>query len=84
MRAQKIEALTGVRMEKFEAEADTVLLLAERVSDAQRLATMQMKESDALGGKKGGKRGRAAEEDESGLARSGRPKGGPKGGRGRR
>ncbi len=42
-------------MEDFKAERDEVLVLLERVSEAQRLATMQMKESDG-GGRKGGKR----------------------------
>lgn len=60
-----------MRMEKFDCEADTVLLLAERVSDAQRLATMQMKESDASGGKKGAKRGRAHDDEEGRAVRSG-------------
>lgn len=37
-------------MEPFPAERDEVLLLVERVSEAQRLATMQMKDSDGGGG----------------------------------
>lgn len=58
-------------MEKFDAEPDTVLLLAERVSDAQRLATMQIKESDAAGGgRKGSKRkGGGGEDEEGGMGR---------------
>lgn len=62
---QKIEHLTGQKMEQFQAERDEVLLLQERVNEALRLATMQMKESDH--GKKGDKfkrKGRA--EDEGG------------------
>ncbi|KAL4442077.1 hypothetical protein ABPG77_011338 [Micractinium sp. CCAP 211/92] len=52
---QKIEALIGLRMEQYPAEQEAVLLLLERVGEAQRIATMQMKESDK--GKKGKRRG---------------------------
>ncbi len=38
---QKVEALTGLRMEKYEVEADTALLLLERTTEAQQMATMQ-------------------------------------------
>jgi hypothetical protein len=38
---QKIEALTGQRMEKYECEEEAALLLLERVAEAQKLATMQ-------------------------------------------
>lgn len=58
-------------MEQFQAEREEVLLLLERVSDAQRLATMQMKEADA--GKKGK---RKADDDDEGAGGGGR--GGPK------
>lgn len=46
---QKIEALTGQTMEKYDAEEDAALLLLERVSEAQKMATMQMKEADKNG-----------------------------------
>lgn len=39
---QKIEALTGQKMEKYDAEEDAALLLLERVSEAQKMATMQV------------------------------------------
>ena len=39
---QKIEALIGQRMEKFEHEEEAALLLYERVTEAQKLATMQV------------------------------------------
>ena len=45
-----------VKMELFAAERDEVLILLERVSEAQRLATMQMKESDGGKGEGGRKR----------------------------
>ena len=53
---QKIEALIGQRMEKFEHEEEAALLLYERVTEAQKLATMQMKEADK--GRSGKRKGR--------------------------
>ncbi|GAB4816039.1 hypothetical protein N2152v2_003085 [Parachlorella kessleri] len=52
---QKIEALIGRKMETYPAEQEAVLMLLERVGEAQRIATMQMKESDK--GKKGKRKG---------------------------
>ena len=68
---QKIEHLTGVKMEQFAAERDEVLLLLEQVSNAQRIATMQMRETDE-GGKKGKRRkGHAGGDDEGGRMGAG-------------
>ena len=39
---QKIEKLTGQEMEKFEADKDAALVLLDNVSEAQRIATMQV------------------------------------------
>ncbi|KAL3157001.1 putative ATP-dependent RNA helicase ddx47 [Trebouxia sp. C0009 RCD-2024] len=50
---QKIEALTGHKMEEYPSEQEAVLLLLERVGEAQRISTMQMRESEK---RKGGKR----------------------------
>lgn len=49
---QKIEALTGHKMEEYPAEQEAVLLLLERVGEAQRISTMQMRESDKRKGSK--------------------------------
>ena len=49
---QKIESLIGVKLELYPTEQEAVLVLLERVGEAQRIATMQMKESDSK--KKGG------------------------------
>lgn len=38
---QKIEALTGQKMEKYDCEEEAALLLLERVTESQKLATMQ-------------------------------------------
>ena len=39
---QKIEVLTGQKMEKFPADEDAALVLLDRVSEAQAMATMQV------------------------------------------
>lgn len=39
---QKIEALTGQKMEEYPSEQEAVLLLLERVGEAQRISTMQV------------------------------------------
>lgn len=51
---QRIESLVGLKLELYPTEQEAVLLLLERVGEAQRIATMQMKEADSK--KKGGKR----------------------------
>ena len=56
----------GVKMELFKAEREEVLLLLERVNDAQRLATMQMKEADSG---KGRRKGRDDDGDDASLGR---------------
>eukprot|EP00897_Mesotaenium_endlicherianum_P002901 jgi/Mesen1/2639/ME000166S01763 len=53
---QRIEQLIGMKMEAFAAEQEDVLLMWERVSDAQRLATMHIREKDA--NKRGKRKGR--------------------------
>jgi ATP-dependent RNA helicase DDX47/RRP3 len=76
---QKIEHLTGVKMEQFTAEKDEVLLLLEQVNSAARIAAMQMREADD--GKKGGKRrkgGTAGDGDEARLNLGGGSSGGGK------
>lgn len=78
---QKIEHLTGVKMEAFPAERDEVLLLLEQVSNAQRIATMQMKEADEGGrGGKGKKRGHMGDDEEDASLASLALKGGGSGG----
>jgi ATP-dependent RNA helicase DDX47/RRP3 len=58
---QRIEAATGVKMEAWDADPDAAALLLERVGEAQRLATAQMREADR---KKGGARKRGAAVDD--------------------
>lgn len=57
---QRVEAATGVRMEAYPADPDAAALLAERVGDAARLATAQMRDADK---KRGGKRKGHADDD---------------------
>eukprot|EP00123_Amoebidium_parasiticum_P000717 comp11597_c0_seq1/m.6079 comp11597_c0_seq1/g.6079 ORF comp11597_c0_seq1/g.6079 comp11597_c0_seq1/m.6079 type:complete len:437 (-) comp11597_c0_seq1:299-1609(-) len=57
---QRIEQLTGRKMGLYPSQEDEVLLLLERVGEAQRFAAMQLRDSD--GGKKRGK-GEDDEED---------------------
>jgi ATP-dependent RNA helicase DDX47/RRP3 len=67
---QKIEALIELKMEVYQVDKEAVALLGERVGEAQRIATMQMKESDnkrsSSGGGKGGKRKGTVDDDEVG------------------
>jgi ATP-dependent RNA helicase DDX47/RRP3 len=68
---QRIEALIEKKLEVFPSDEETVLLLLERVTEAQRFATLQMKEeAEAENESKGGrKRGHGKDDDESsGLA----------------
>eukprot|EP00850_Spirogloea_muscicola_P002410 SM000009S23539 [mRNA] locus=s9:609063:612293:+ [translate_table: standard] len=53
---QRIEQLIGMKMEAFAAEQEEALLMLERVSDAQRIATMTLREKEA--GKRGKRKGR--------------------------
>lgn len=43
---QKIEALTGQKMEQYTAQEDSAMLLLERTGEAQRIASMQMREKE--------------------------------------
>jgi ATP-dependent RNA helicase DDX47/RRP3 len=82
---QKIEALIELKMEVYQIDKEAVALLGERVGEAQRIATMQMKESDnkrsSSGGGKGGKRKGTVDDDEVGREMfSGFKSGGGRGG----
>eukprot|EP00894_Picocystis_sp_ML_P001773 jgi/Pico_ML_1/52290/g3017.t1 len=58
---QKIEQLIDLKMELFETEESAVILMQERVNEAQRMSTMQMREKDA---KRRGKKRHTVEDDE--------------------
>jgi len=54
---QRIEHMLGQKLEEFPAPQDEVLLLMQRVGEAQRLASMELRERESKK-KAGGKRGR--------------------------
>ncbi|XP_072168550.1 probable ATP-dependent RNA helicase DDX47 [Diadema setosum] len=58
---QRIEQLIGKKLPLFKTEEEEVMMLMERVSEAQRYAKMEMKDTDDK--RKGRGKGREAEED---------------------
>ncbi|OWZ19719.1 DEAD/DEAH box RNA helicase [Phytophthora megakarya] len=88
---QRIEHLLGTKLDAYSCEEETVLVMSERVNEAQRIATIEMKETAANG--TGTKRGRYSRDDdeegeneEGGEKRyksAGRVQKGGRGGRGR-
>jgi ATP-dependent RNA helicase DDX47/RRP3 len=83
---QKIERLIGKKLEAYNAPEEAVLLLNERVNEAQRIAANQMREADARGGGKKRPRdmGDGDEEDRALMTIMGRGgRGGGRGGGGR-
>ncbi|KAI7864109.1 P-loop containing nucleoside triphosphate hydrolase protein [Spinellus fusiger] len=69
---QRVEKDLERKLDVFPLEKDEVMMLQERVNDAQRIATLEMKEH---ANKKGSKRGRADEdEDDKEEKRSNVPK----------
>lgn len=70
---QRIEGALGKKLEEYDAAKDEVMVLAERVGEAQRQAIMEMKSLDEKRGVKGkgmkfgkGKRGRNEMDQEEG------------------
>lgn len=68
---QRLETLLGKKLPEHKTDEETVLVLLERVNDAQRLATRELKEQlSARGGQKGGggrRRPRGTGGDDEGL-----------------
>ncbi|KAJ2511502.1 ribosomal RNA processing protein [Coemansia sp. RSA 2049] len=60
---QRIEQVIGKKLDTFPSEMDEVLVLQERVGEAQRMAAIELKEIQAKRGAKGKKRSRADAED---------------------
>jgi ATP-dependent RNA helicase DDX47/RRP3 len=52
---QRLEALLSKQMELYPADKDAVMMLQERVSEAQRFANMEMKDAETQKGRGGGK-----------------------------
>lgn len=55
---QRLEGLLGTKLPEYKTDEETVLVLLERVSDAQRLATRELKEQLSVRGGGGSHRGR--------------------------
>ena len=66
---QKIEKSIGLKMKVYPTEESMVLVMLDRVSEAQRIATKELKESQITG-----KRSREEEPDELAPKRKGRKK----------
>ena len=80
---QKIERLIQKKLDAYDAPEEAVLLMNERVNEAQRIAQQQMREADAKGGGKKRNRDGDGEEDSQLLTIMGKGgRGGKKGGRG--
>ena len=72
---QKIEKAIGMRMKLFPTEEEMVLVMLDRVSEAQRIAVKEMKEGPLS--EMAGKRGREEDTEEQGRKNKQR-RGGPK------
>lgn len=55
---QRLEELLGHKLAEFPAEEEAVLVLLERVNDAQRMACKEMKEKESSKGGKGDRKGK--------------------------
>ena len=69
---QRLEGLLGQKLPECRLDEETVLILHERVSEAQRLATRELKEqlsasSSNWGGRRGRQRGGGGDDDEGGV-----------------
>lgn len=63
---QRLEVLLGKKLPEYKLDEETVLILHERVSDAQRLATRELKEQLASGNGRRKKRGNNDVDDADG------------------
>lgn len=70
---QRIEQLIGKKLPAYPAERDEVLLFLERVTEAQRLATMKLREKEKDAPKKNKKRWADDDNDEHSNVRGNRP-----------
>ncbi|CAE7451683.1 DDX47 [Symbiodinium microadriaticum] len=60
---QRLETLIGQRLPEFPADEQTVLVLLERVTEAQRIASKDIREMESTAGGKKKKRGRGENDD---------------------
>ena len=62
---QRLETLLGTKLPEYKTDEETVLVLLERVSEAQRLATRELKEQLAARGSGGRRKRRGTGEENS-------------------
>lgn len=60
---QRLEALLGKKLPEYKLDEETVLVLLERVNEAQRLATRELKEQLAARKSSGRRKHRQTEDD---------------------
>lgn len=63
---QRLESLLGKKLPEYKLDEETVLILHERVSEAQRMATRELKEMLSSKSMKGRRRKRGGREDDGG------------------
>lgn len=63
---QRLEALLGKKLPEYKLDEETVLVLLERVNEAQRLATRELKEQLAARKSNGRRKHRQTEDDVDG------------------
>ena len=62
---QRLEALISMKLSQFPAEEETVLVLLERVSEAQRIAARELREMQAVDPRKKKRRNRDIDNDDA-------------------
>ncbi|KAJ2468011.1 ribosomal RNA processing protein, partial [Coemansia sp. RSA 2322] len=65
---QRIEQVIGKKLDEFPGEKDAILLLQERVNEAQRMAMLELKDIQSSRGKGNKKRGRGDDDKQISLS----------------
>ncbi|KAL1925144.1 uncharacterized protein VTP21DRAFT_27 [Calcarisporiella thermophila] len=85
---QRIEQVIGKKLDEYPVDNEAAMLLQERVSEAQRIAAMELKEQGGVGRKSKRVRSEGNDDDDKDdgeeVMRSGRSSGKPKGKKSRR
>ncbi len=79
---QRLETMLGQKLSEYPTDEETVLVLLERVNEAQRMAVKELRETSDLHEGKGGRHKKRKQMDgEEGMSKGSgkRHKGGPKG-----
>ncbi|PVU93540.1 hypothetical protein BB561_003218 [Smittium simulii] len=67
---QRVETTIGIKMEEFPSEKEEVLLLQERITEAQKIAIMELKEFDHKSKKKRSSKDKDFEDDDDNVKAS--------------